>query len=136
MLHRLKKTLHSCVYLRSWASRRTDEGSGVTYNVRFALFLIDSEIRETMVRIMSVTKNSKRVADSFAFNQENEGSLWMSPEKFDLNEGLLSDDDSSASAPSTCAFWSAVALGALLAGQPTESVRHVSVKKCAVMVCL
>lgn len=99
-------------------------------------FLIDSEIRETMVRIMSITENPKRVSDSCDFDQEDEGSPWLSPEKFNLKEALLSDGDCSASAPSTCAFWSAVAIGALLAGNPTESVRRESVHKCAVMVCV
>lgn len=96
----------------------------------------DSEIRETMVKIMSTTKKPKRVASPWDFGEIEAGRRWFAPDT-GFRETSLSDEEYSASAPSTCAFWSAVAIGALLANRPTESVSHARVYACmSLRLCL
>lgn len=78
-----------------------------------------------MVRIMFATKKPDEVTNSSTHDEDDGDNMSFSPYETHLQQQTLpSNDDCSASAPSTCAFWSAVAIGALMAGRPTESVRH------------
>lgn len=79
---------------------------------------------------MSNTKKAKRAVSSWGDDEEDEGSHCFAPHKEGFQEASLNDEDCSASVSSICAFWSAVAIGALLSGQPTESVSRARVHVC------
>lgn len=69
---------------------------------------VSSEIRETIVKLMTIYSTRRKQITPRGCNGENETSPWFTPDK--------------DSGPSTCAFWSAIAIGALLQGRPKESV--------------
>lgn len=83
-----------------------------------------------MVKIMSTAEKPKRVSSHWGNDGVDARSHWFEPDKEVFQEPSLRDEDCSASAPSTCAFWSAIAIGALLANRPTESVSHARVYAC------
>lgn len=80
-----------------------------------------------MVRIMSNKKKTKWAVSPWGDNDKDGGGHCFAPGKAAFQDAPLCDEDCSASAPSICAFWSAIAIGALLSGQPNESVSRARV---------
>ena len=60
------------------------------------------------------------------FPEKNVGTVYTSLGNATPQENPRLDEGQGAAGPSVCAFWSAVAIGALATGWPTESVSYAS----------
>lgn len=89
----------------------------VCYHIPLTRFLItlhfSSNIRETLVEIMALPAAAEQPSSSMLH--------WVGQGELPT---IGTEDSELPTEPSTCIFWCAVALGALVQGNPVESVRH------------